>query len=916
MNSWKALIWSSVLLGTLVLSQVAMATHNRAGEIIYKRVNENPFLYEISIVTYTKTGGPSDEADRCELELFFGDGTSETVSRSNGVIGNPCGEGQGNGVLIGNSTRYNVYTTQHEFPGAGTFVMSMEDPMRNGGVLNIKDSDNVPFYIESVLVIDVATGGNQAPILRNPPIDNACINIPFYHNPGAVDPEGDSLVYSIVASKSYDGGPIAGYVFPDQIEPGPNNNLSINPVTGTMTWDSPKVRGEYNVAILIEEYRTNPNNGLVFKVGSIMRDMQIDVDVCDLDNQPPVIVMNEEVCVTAGGTLSELITAEDPNDDEVTLSAVGQPLDPGNAGFATPDATITGTVPVEMIFSWYPNCEKVRKTPYWMYFKAKEEHPATSNQVELVDFKALEITVNAPAVQIIQITPVGTSLRVQWSEAICQEASGYEIYRYSDSLGYSAPECRTGIPEQLGYEKVGTLEGVASTAFVDDNAGLGLVHGQRYCYMVVTTFDDGSESYPSNESCGLLVRDVPILNKVSVVVTDEVNGVDSVAWYSPIDLKTDIFGPPYRYKLSRATSITGPFEEIFVGPGAQDPFSLDTTYVDQGLNTLNQQYYYKIEMLSGASEVSIGAARTAASVFLEAEPADNRLTLRWNVDVPWKNDAYVVYRFKNDPDSLDVFTALDTVSGTSYVDDGLANLKPYRYFVRSIGEYTAVDIRGELINFSQILTAIPKDVNPPCSPPDQVIDGDCNLDRTVITWSDPNVNCEEVDDVVSFKIYYAPVLGQALSVLAVIDDPSVTEFVAEGNGSIAGCYAVVAVDSFGNESPLDNPLCVDNCPEYVLPNVFTPGSDGYNDEFTPFPYRYVKSIDLIIFNRWGIPVFSTSDPDIRWDGTDQNSGKPLPDGVYLYMCQVNEIRLTGVESRELNGEVHLLRQNTNKPLAP
>jgi len=34
------------------------------------------------------------------------------------------------------------------------------------------------------------------------------------------------------------------------------------------------------------------------------------------------------------------------------------------------------------------------------------------------------------------------------------------------------------------------------------------------------------------------------------------------------------------------------------------------------------------------------------------------------------------------------------------------------------------------------------------------------------------------------------------------------------------------------------------------------------------------------------------------------------------MCQVNEIRLTGIESRELNGEVHLLRQNPNKPLAP
>lgn len=916
MKSKKTWIWISALLCALFLSQVATATHNRAGEIIYKRVNQNPFLYEISIVTYTKTGGASDEADRCELELFFGDGTSETVSRSNGTIGNPCGEGQGNGVLIGNSTRYNVYTTQHEFPGAGTYVMSMEDPMRNGGVLNIKDSDNVPFYIESVLVIDIATGGNQAPTLRNPPIDNACIGVPFYHNPGAVDPEGDSLVYSIVPSKSYDGGPIAGYVLPDQIEPGPNNNLSIDSKTGTMTWDSPQVRGEYNVAILIEEYRTNPNNGLVFKVGSIMRDMQIDVDICDSENSPPLIVLNDEVCVTAGGSIAQLIKAVDPEDDVLTLSAVGMPLDPGNAGFATPDAVITAQAPIEMVFSWYPSCDKVRRTPYWMYFKAKEEHPASSNKVELVDFKTMEITVNAPAVSITNITPIGTSLQVTWSRAICEEASGYEVYRYNDSLGYVPTECLTGVPEQLGYELIGTLNGRDQTTFVDDNSGVGLVHGQRYCYMIVTTFDDGSESYPSEESCGLLVRDVPILNKVSVVSTDSTNGIDSIAWYSPADLKTDIFGPPYRYRLSRATAIGGPFQQVYLSDEAQDPFSLDTVFVDAGLNTRDQQYFYKIEMLSGTGQNSIGAARAASSVFLRSEPADNQLTLIWDVDVPWKNEAYVVYRFKNDPDSLNDFVVLDTVIGTSYVDDRLANLRTYRYFVRSIGEYTAEDIKGTLVNFSQIHAGIPKDINAPCSPPNQTIDGDCDLEQTVLTWDNPNEACVDVDDVVAYKIYYTPVLGQPLTELVTIDDPTVTEYVHGGTGSIAGCYAVVAIDSFDNESAWETSLCVDNCPEYELPNVFTPGSDGLNDRFTPFPYKFVKSVDLIIFNRWGVPVFTTQDPSIEWDGTDERSGKPLPDGVYFYMCKVNEIRLTGIESRELNGELHLLRQIRNESLAP
>jgi len=905
----------SVLLGALFLSQVAWATHNRAGEIVYRRINENPFLYEISIITYTKTGGASDAADRCELELFFGDGTSETVTRVNGPVGSPCDPGVGRGVMIAPETRYNVYTTTHEFPGAGTYVLSMEDPMRNGQVVNIPDSDNVPFYIESTLVIDFATGGNNAPILRNPPIDNACVGIPFYHNPGAVDIEGDSLSYSIVASRSYNGGAISGYVFPDQIVQGSNNNLSIDPVSGTLTWDSPQQQGEYNVAILIEEYRINPNSGQAFLVGSIMRDMQIFVGFCMNENTPPVITLEEEVCVTAGRTLAERITTEDIDDDILTVSAVGSPLDNGNGAFIIEGDTITAQAPVEMNLRWTPGCGFVRSAPYWIYFKAKENFSSTL-MVELVDFKTMAISVKAPEVTITSIQPEGTALRVRWTPAVCEEATGYDIYRYNDSLGYEPSECVTGVPSQLGYVKIGEVSGRMSTEFLDDDDGLGLVHGQRYCYMIVTTFEDGSESYPSDESCGLLVRDVPILNKVSVVSTDSINGVNSVAWLSPIDLKTSVFPLPYRYRLSRSTSVTGSFEEIFLSDASQDPFSLDTIFVDEGLNTLGEQYYYRIEMLSGPSSTPVGVAKAASSIYLSSISADNQLTLTWDVDVPWKNDAYVVYRFKNDPDSLNDLIVLDTVEGTSYVDDRLANLQKYRYLVRSIGEYTDVNIKGVIENLSQIHTGMPEDVNPPCSPPNQYINGDCNLEQTIITWSDPNENCEDTDDVIGFKVYYAPALGQTLQEIAYIDDPTVTEYVHEGTGSIAGCYALVAVDSFANESAWENSLCVDNCPEYELPNVFTPSGDGRNDLFEPFPYKFVESVDIQIFNRWGVLMYETNNPDVLWDGTDMRSGKPVPEGVYFYVCQVNEIRLTGIVGRELRGSVHLLRENRIEQLAP
>ena len=80
----KYLVSSLLMILALLSVQESFATHNRAGEIIYRRTGNGSFEYEITIITYTKTGGQSNEADRCELDLFFGDGETETVQRVNG----------------------------------------------------------------------------------------------------------------------------------------------------------------------------------------------------------------------------------------------------------------------------------------------------------------------------------------------------------------------------------------------------------------------------------------------------------------------------------------------------------------------------------------------------------------------------------------------------------------------------------------------------------------------------------------------------------------------------------------------------------------------------------------------------------------------------------------------------------------
>jgi gliding motility-associated-like protein len=117
-----------------------------------------------------------------------------------------------------------------------------------------------------------------------------------------------------------------------------------------------------------------------------------------------------------------------------------------------------------------------------------------------------------------------------------------------------------------------------------------------------------------------------------------------------------------------------------------------------------------------------------------------------------------------------------------------------------------------------------------------------------------------------------------------------------------------------NESEFSEVLCADNCPFYVLPNIFTPNNDGQNDLFQPFPFKFGESIDLKVFNRWGDVVFETKDPAILWDGKDNESGNVVSDGVYYYTITINTIRLSGIEPEETSGYIQVLggsNQSTN-----
>ena len=63
-------------------------------------------------------------------------------------------------------------------------------------------------------------------------------------------------------------------------------------------------------------------------------------------------------------------------------------------------------------------------------------------------------------------------------------------------------------------------------------------------------------------------------------------------------------------------------------------------------------------------------------------------------------------------------------------------------------------------------------------------------------------------------------------------------------------------------------------------NVFTPNSDGINDEFF-FGEFGMKTVSIEFYNRWGQMVYAWDGADKSWSGVGI-SGEIAPEGVYFY----------------------------------
>lgn len=153
------------------------------------------------------------------------------------------------------------------------------DCCRNSSITNINNPGGEDLSVKATAnsSIDPITGQpycNNSVAFTNQPVSFFCVNSDVTFNHGAVDVDGDSLVYSLI--NPMDGGSLPyaniafsnGYSVSSPIRTNPANTFNFNTQTGQMEF-RPGFQEQDVLAIRVYEYR----NGVL--IGSTMRDIQV-----------------------------------------------------------------------------------------------------------------------------------------------------------------------------------------------------------------------------------------------------------------------------------------------------------------------------------------------------------------------------------------------------------------------------------------------------------------------------------------------------------------------------------------------------------------------------------------------------------------------------------------------------------------
>lgn len=317
---------------------------------------------------------------------------------------------------------------------------------RNYGITNLQ-----PFvtnlYLEATLD-NIADSVNSSPVFSNGPIIFLCNQVQQFYNPGAVDPDGDSLTYELITPQS---GPDTNVIYLTSFSAQqPISYLApttLDSLTGMLSLYPDGVQSSV-LAIQINEFR----NGIL--IGSSQRDFQIIVEPC-ANTLPMLTGMNGTTqfadTVEAGSTICFTVFSSDADSsDSLSLS--------WDQGIPGGTFTISSGQAPQGDFCWIPSAADTSLTPYSFTVTVTDDHcPVIGSNV----FAFSVLVIPSVSTGIGENTAVSVAVYPNPSSGVFCFASRQEIedLHVYDQFGKLIME-KPGIVREidLSYEKTGIYQ--------------------------------------------------------------------------------------------------------------------------------------------------------------------------------------------------------------------------------------------------------------------------------------------------------------------------------------------------------------------------------------------------------------------------------------------------------------------------
>ena len=282
----KLLLLSIVLILGLAKAQTASASHFAGSDLTYTCLGGNTYL--ISLSFYRDCSGISAPGSTpvqfsCSSNGQFNfsatlnkiPGTGQEVTPGCSAIPTRCNGGYNYGI------REYVYQAQVTLVPCNSWTMSYSSCCRNP-ITTLQSSGG--WYIMAKLN-NLSAPCNSSPTFSNKPIAVACNGQTSCFNHGALDPNGDSLVYSFFAPKTSASATVnylAGYSYTNFLNS--STPITIDPLTGDICF-TPTSNLVTVTGVKVQEWRTI--SGVPTLIGTVYRDIQLKVDYCN--NTIPIL---------------------------------------------------------------------------------------------------------------------------------------------------------------------------------------------------------------------------------------------------------------------------------------------------------------------------------------------------------------------------------------------------------------------------------------------------------------------------------------------------------------------------------------------------------------------------------------------------------------------------------------------------